>query len=257
MARGRVRVRIRRTAPARSRLSRALDTMLVLAGLGATFVMAAGITLLLASESANPPVPDVVGLDPGQAERVLAGAGLRITEAGAEFHDGVSAGRIARQDPAAGFPFKRGRSVRVFLSLGPTRSMVPRLEGENLIDAQRRLEAEGFRIGRVAAVPNDFYIAGRVIAQAPAPYVEAIPGTEVSLLLSDGTGAESFLMPDFIGRAYGDLADGLSRAAVRVGEVRNVDYPGVPRGTVVDQSPRAGSRVTRANRIVLTLSRRE
>ncbi len=249
------RVRVVRAPAVKSRLSKALDAMLILVGLGATFVMSAGITLLLASEGANPPVPDVVGLDPNQAERVLAGAGLRIAEAGAEFHDGIAAGRIVRQDPAAGLPFKRGRSVQVFLSLGRTLLMVPRLEGDSLVEAQRRLEAEGFQRGRVSEIPNDVHPQGRVIAQAPGPYAEALPGAPVSLLLSAGSGSESFLMPDFIGRRYGDLADGLSRAAVRVGEVRNVDYPGTPRGTVVDQSPRAGERVTRANRIVLTLSR--
>ena len=186
---------------------------------------------------------------------MLAGTGLRISQAGNVFDDRVPAGQVARQEPRAGVAFKRGRSVRVFLSLGPTRSMVPRLEGENLIAARRQLEAEGFRIGRIAEVPDDFYIAGRVIAQSPVAYAEAIPGTEVSLLLSAGSESESYLMPDFIGRAYGELADALSRASVRVGEVRNVRYPGVPRGTVVDQAPRAGARVTRADRIVLTLSR--
>ncbi len=224
-------------------------------GLGVTFLMAGGITLLLVSRTADPLVPDLEGLDPARAERILAGVGLRLAEIGSEFHDRTPVGRIARQDPDAGVAFKRGRSVRVYLSLGPTRAMVPRLEGENLIEARRRLESEGFRMGRVSEIPNDSYIAGRVIAQSPTAYAERVPGDPVSVLVSAGAEPESFLMPDFIGRPYGDLADALSRAAVRVGEVRSVDYPEVPQGTVVDQSPRAGLRVTQADRIVLVLSR--
>jgi serine/threonine-protein kinase len=223
--------------------------------LGATFAFAAAATFLIASSAADPAVPDLTGLEVPAAEVLLGGVGLRLAEGQARFDDRVPEGRIVFQDPPPGSFFKRGRSVQVFRSLGPTRRVVPRLEGSTLTEARRQLEAAELTVGRVAEVESDTYLAGRVIAQSPVAYTESVPETSVSVLLSAGSEPESFVMPDFIGRRYGDIADDLSRGAVRVRDVRRVPYRGVPAGIVVDQVPAAGAKVSRADRIVLTLSR--
>ena len=221
----------------------------------ATFAFAATATFLIASGSADPPVPDLSGLDIEDARRALESVGLRLSEGQARFDDEIPEGRVAFQDPPAGAFFRRGRSVQVFRSLGPTRRIVPRLEGGTLTEARRQLEAAELVVGRVAEVESETYLAGRVIAQSPVAYAETVPDTPVSVLLSSGSEPRSFVMPDFIGRRYGEIADDLSRAALRVRDFRRVEYRGVPRGTIVDQIPAAGAKVTRADRIVLTLSR--
>ncbi len=251
-----LRIRLlRRTGGPASPLSRGFFYLAIVAGLFATFALAAAVTFLIASGSADPRVPDLTGADIEAAERRLAAAGLRLLEGPARFDDQVPEGRVAFQEPPPGSFFKRGRSVRVFRSLGPTRRVVPRLEGGTLAEARRRLEAADLVVGRVAEVGSDTYLAGRVIAQAPVAYTETGPETPVSVLLSRGSAPESFVMPDFIGRRYGEIADDLSRAALRVRDIRRARYPGAPRGIVVDQSPTAGARVTRQDRIVLTVSR--
>ena len=245
----------RRGATSSSSVSRSLYYVFMTALLGATFAFAGAATFLIASSTADPPVPDLTGLELETAEAVLSGAGLRIAEGEARFHDQILEGRIAFQNPPPGSFFKRGRSVQVYRSLGPTRRVVPRLEGSTLTEARRQLESAELVVGRVAEVESDTYLAGRVIAQSPVAYSDTVPETPVSILLSSGSEPESFLMPDFIGRRYGEIADDLSRAAVRVRDVRRVPYRGVPAGIVVDQVPAAGARVSRTDRIVLTLSR--
>ena len=241
--------------PSTSRLSRGLYYLVIGSLLGATFAFAAAATFLVASSAADPTVPDLTGLEVAAAEAVLGSAGLRLAEGQARFDDHIPEGRIVFQEPAPGAFFKRGRSVQVFRSLGPTRRVVPRLEGSTLTEARRQLEAAELTVGRVAEVESDTYLAGRVIAQSPVAYSETVPDTSVSVLLSAGSEPESFVMPDFIGRRYGEIADDLSRSAVRVRDVRSVPYRGVPAGIVVDQVPAAGAKVSRADRIVLTLSR--
>ena len=241
--------------PSTSRLSRGLYYLLIGSLLGATFAFAAAATFLVASSAADPTVPDLTGLEVAAAEAVLGSVGLRLAEGQARFDDHVPEGRIVFQEPSPGSFFKRGRSVQVFRSLGPTRRVVPRLEGSTLTEARRQLEAAELTVGRVAEVESDTYLAGRVIAQSPVAYSETVPDTSVSVLLSAGSEPESFVMPDFIGRRYGEIADDLSRSAVRVRDVRSVPYRGVPAGIVVDQVPAAGAKVSRTDRIVLTLSR--
>lgn len=253
---GTLRIRWNRPgSPASSSLSRGLYYLLMTALLGATFTFAAAATFLVASSAADPAVPELTGLELPAAEALLAGVGLRLAEGQARFDDQIPEGRIVFQDPPPGSFFKRGRSVQVFRSLGPTRRVVPRLEGSTLTEARRQLEAAELTVGRVAEVESDTYLAGRVIAQSPVAYTETVPETSVSVLLSAGSEPESFVMPDFIGRRYGDIADDLSRGAVRVRDVRSVPYRGVPAGIVVDQVPAAGAKVSRTDRIVLTLSR--
>ena len=251
-------LRIRWNRPregAASPLSRGLYYLLITALLGATFASAAAATFLIASSAADPAVPDLTGLEAEEAEALLAGVELRLATGQPRFDDQIAEGRIVFQEPPPGSFFKRGRSVRIFPSLGPTRRVVPRLEGSTLTEARRQLEAAELTIGRVAEVESDTYLAGRVIAQSPVAHRETVAETPVSVLLSAGSEPESFVMPDFIGRRYGDIADDLSRSAVRVRDVQSVPYRGVPAGVIVDQIPAAGSKVSRTDRIVLTLSR--
>ena len=238
-----------------SRLSRGFYYLLMGVLLGATFALAAAATFLIASSAADPAVPDLTGLEVEVAESLLSGVGLRLAVGPARFDDQIAEGRIVFQQPPPGAFFKRGRSVQVHRSLGPTRRVVPRLEGSTLTEARRQLAAAELTVGRVAEVESATYLAGRVIAQSPVAYSETVPDTSVSVLLSSGSEPESFVMPDFIGRRYGDIADDLSRGAVRVRDVRSVPYRGVPAGIVVDQVPAAGAKVSRTDRIVLTLSR--
>lgn len=250
-----VRIRLRRRKRRPSRLGRILRGFFLAGALLTTFAVFAAGAYWIASSTAQPPVPDLIGLDPETAGILLSSVDLRLSEGEARFDDQVPEGRIAAQEPAAGSPFRRGRAVRVFRSRGPTRSTVPRLEGETLTEARRQLEDSGLVVGRVAEVTNDLYLRGRVVAQSPVAHTDLRPGTAVSILLSAGAETEAFLMPDFIGQRYGDIADDLSRAAIRVREVRERDYRGVPPGIVVDQIPVAGARVTREDPVSLTLSR--
>jgi len=113
--------------------------------LAGAFAVSFFVSFLLASETADPAVPDLTGREVPEAVLVLEAVGLKLAEAGNRFHDEVPRGRIAAQEPAPGTTFKRGRSVQVFTSLGPTRSRVPRLEGSTLTEARRELEERGVR----------------------------------------------------------------------------------------------------------------
>ena len=47
-------------------------------------------------------MPDVVGMDGSRVENVLRGRGLRVSVSGSQAYQGVPAGIIVRQQPAAG-----------------------------------------------------------------------------------------------------------------------------------------------------------
>lgn len=180
---------------------------------------------------------------------------LQLQLEGNRFDDSVPPDFIAIQTPAAGTTLKKGRSVRVWVSLGPRKRTVPRIEGETLQAAQLILEQGGFSVGRVVEIHSDVYAPDTVVAQSPQAYEEVGDETVVSVLLSRGYLDEAYVMPDFIGQDYVELLDRLTRSALKVSQVRLVDYPGVPKNVVVRQTPAPGTKVFKRDRIILYLSK--
>ena len=234
---------------------RVVETLAIAGGLLATAVIAAAVSFSLAVRSNDVIVPDLSGASLDGAREMLATAELTLVLRGNRFHDSVPPDFVALQTPAAGTTLRKGRSIRVWASLGPERRTVPRVEGETLQSAQLILEQSGFSLGRVVEIHSDIYAPDTVVAQAPQAYDEIGDETVVSVLLSRGYLEEGFVMPDFIGQDYVELLDRLSRSSLRVSQVRFVDYPGVSKNVVVRQSPSSGTKVFRSDRIILYLSK--
>lgn len=230
--------------------------MLAIAGaLLGTAVLAAAISFTLAVRSNEVTVPDLTGSSLDGAREALSSNELQLVLQGNRFDDSVPPDFIAIQTPAPGTALKKGRSIRVWVSLGPQRRTVPRIEGETLQSAQLTLEQSGFSLGRIVEIHSDVYAPETVVAQSPQAYEEVGDETVVSVLLSRGYLDDAFVMPDFIGHDYVDMLQQLSRGPLKVSQVRNVDYPGVPKNVVVRQTPPAGTKVYRRDRIILYLSK--
>jgi serine/threonine-protein kinase len=117
------------------------------------------------------------------------------------------------------------------------------------------LEQEGFTLGRVVEVHSEAYAPDSIIAQNPAPYDEAGEAIEVDVLISRGYLAEAYVMPDFIGQPISDVYELVRQGGHRISAVRYEEYYGVPHGTVVRQTPRAGTKLHKRDRIVLIVSK--
>jgi beta-lactam-binding protein with PASTA domain len=256
---GKPRAERRKPKPKRSRIRafflRTLETFAILAGLVATAALSAAIAFTMAVRTNEVTVPDLSGTSLDGAREQLRLSELQLILEGNRFDDTVPPDFIAMQAPSSGTTLKKGRSVRVWVSLGPSKRTVPRIEGETLQSAQLILEQAGFSLGRVVEIHSDVYAQDSVVAQSPQAYEEVGDETEVSVLLSRGYLDEAYVMPDFIGQDYVNLLDRLSRSALKVSQVRLVDYPGVAKNIVVRQVPAAGTKVYKRDRIILYLSR--
>jgi beta-lactam-binding protein with PASTA domain len=221
----------------------------------ATGFVSAFITFTMAIRGNEVTVPDLIGNNLSDAGQALALSELNLRHEGNRFDDTVPPDLICIQQPATGTALKKGRSVRVWTSLGPRRRIVPRIEGESLQSAQLILEQEGFTLGRVIEVHSDTYARDSIIGQDPSAYEEAGDTTEVSVLVSRGYVDDAYVMPDFIGAEIADTLDRVRRGSLRISSIRYVDYSGVPLGIVVRQTPKAGMKVHKRDRIVLYVSR--
>lgn len=231
-----------------------LEHALIAAALIASGLVSAFITFTFAVRGNEIMVPNLVGASLSDAGALLASAELSLRHEGNRFDPEVPADLIVYQSPAPNTALKKGRSVRVWVSLGPERRVVPRIEGETLQSAQVMLEQRGFALGRVVRVFSDVYGVDTVIAQDPPPYEEAGDTTEVAVLLSRGYRDAAYVMPDFIGHEVATILDRMRGGTLRIGSIRYVDYPGVRKGVVVRQTPGAGTKVHARDRVVIYVS---
>jgi beta-lactam-binding protein with PASTA domain len=239
--------------PLRSRVW-SLGKFFVLMGtLGLTFLVFFGVSMRVALWARDVQVPSLVGRTVNEATAALADQALALrVEENQRPDDKIEVGKVMQQEPEAGVTSRRQRTVRVWISSGPKRTIVPPLVGQNERAAQSSLQQQGVVVSSVSEFRSSDYPADVVIAQDPAATSRA---PEVSILLNRGELSVTYVMPDVIGVDGERAADALRRQGFRVSIVGTQPYPGVPPGTVVRQQPAGGFRVGGSDAISLEVSR--
>ncbi len=226
---------------------------LLLATTGLVFALAFWGTLRVTVRSPDVRVPAVVDLDDQVAEARLRALGLVPRIVSHRYDATRPEGKVLEQVPPAGNRTKPGREVRLVVSLGPERAIVPDLRRGSLRRAQIALAAAGLRIGTTASVPHPSIPLGRVIAQDPPPGTVCFPGDGVSLLLSAGAPRAARVMPLLEGVSWGRARRALEGAGLRRVRYRGIEDRAPEDALVIAQDPRPGSRVDPDDRVVLLL----
>ena len=226
---------------------------LFIAALGGTFGLFAVAGLQVALRFREVAVPDLAGQTVDEATATLGDAGLALRiEALQRIHPTIPASHVATQDPAAGLTTRSRRSIKVWLSSGPSAGSAPTLIGLSERGARTRLQEDALGLRRTSEIRSGRYPSDAVVSQEPPP-LEA--GTSVSVLINRGERGATYVMPDLIG-VYGQRAAEVLRGrGFRVALVGDYLYPGVPPGFVLRQFPRAGFQIAHGEAISLELSR--
>jgi serine/threonine-protein kinase len=228
--------------------------LLLLAGaIIATYFTFAAVAMRVALRAREVRVPDLVGRTAGEASQMLSGLGLGLRiDPNRRIDVKIPDGRIMRQDPQPGAEARRQRTVRIWISSGPSVTTVPPLVGQTERTARIRLEQDGLEVGSISEFRSPAYASDAVVSQDPPPSARA---PRVSLLLNRGEQATTFVMPDVIGMDGPRAAEALRTRGFRVAIVGSLPYPGVTPGVVVRQQPPGGFQVSAADPISLEVSR--
>ncbi len=192
-------------------------------------------------------VPDLASLSVEQAEQSLRQLGLRLSRSGERFDPAVPRGLVLQQDPPAQTAVRAGRRVSVVVSLGEEFSSVPQLFGISLRGARVLVERTGLTVGGVTRAPSEDVGEGLVVATDP-PAESVLPReAPVGLLVSTGSAAESFVMPELLGRDLLAVRRQLEAIGFRVVTPEGASA----RGMVIVQQPAPGLRVDRGTLVTL------
>ncbi|MEE2637787.1 MAG: PASTA domain-containing protein [Acidobacteriota bacterium] len=224
--------------------------VLVIAGI--TFVLFAAAGLQVALRLREVSVPNLAGQTVEQATATLDALNLGVrVEPLSRIDLAIPAGQIATQDPAPGLATRSRRSVKVWLSSGPSAGSVPTLLGQSEIAARRRLEEDALALGEISEIRSSRYPSGAVVAQEPPPRGAA---TRVSVLINRGQRGTTYVMPDLIGVYGSHAAEVLRSRGFRVTVVGDHPYPGIASGVILRQFPLPGFQIAHGEAISLEVS---
>ncbi len=214
----------------------------------AAAVVGSDTTVQLTVSSGMPSV-DIVDLRAyslDDAERYLRNA--KMTPKVVEDFNGAARGTVLKQSPGPGRVPMRS-VVTLTVSKGPPPVVVPAVVALTLDQALTVLREAGLTAD-TERVPSDNIPEGVVASQNPDPGKAANRGAPVTLQVSSGP--SSVAVPDVTGRGVGDASAALNDA----GLLARLEYslqPGDPIGTVLDESPAAGSQVQHGASVTLTI----
>jgi len=129
------------------------------------------------------------------------------------------------------------------LAAAQDRITVPDVVGEPLSEARTTLQGAGLLIGTLSRSYSETTPKDSVISQSPVAGRLVLPGSAVSLLISDGPPPPEVgtAMVDVAGLLLNDAQTELALAGFALGEVIRTTSPVVPLGYVIDQFPTPGT----------------
>jgi len=207
--------------------------------------------LFLAGPLAHTTVPRVVGTSQQAAVRALTGRHLQASVVRA-FDESVRPGFVMATDPGAGADVRRGTTVRLTVSKGPERYVVPPLAGRTQADAQQQLAATHLTLGAVTQAYDEKVPDGQVIRTAPPAGTRVKRGATIALVISRGR--EPISVQNFTGKPADQAVQALTAAGLQVDATQQVNSDTVPQGAVVSQDPPGGT-LYRGDKVTLVVSK--
>ena len=196
-------------------------------------------------------VPDVTGKQMTLARQILEDQHLRVTVAEA-YDASVPVGVVVSQTPEAGTIVKEERAITIYVSKGGEELEMPNLRGLNQSDAIDKLQQMGLRLGSAYETFSD-EDSGTVISQDPRSGTRISKGQTVDITVSKGQKIKKVSVPDVKGVPVDRARTIIEGSSLSVGGTSEQESTQAA-GTVVSQSPAAGTEVDAGSSVRLVVS---
>ena len=196
-------------------------------------------------------VPDVTGKQLTLARQILEDQHLRVTVAEA-YDASVPVGVVVSQTPEAGTKVKEERTITIYVSKGGEELEMPNLRGLKQSDAIDKLQQMGLRLGSAYETFSD-EDSGTVISQDPRSGTRISKGQSVDITVSKGQKVKKISVPDVKGVPSDRARTMIEGSGLKVGSISEEESTQAA-GTVVSQSPSAGSEADSGSSVRLVVS---
>ena len=233
----------------RERLEWALRASVLVFILAAAAFLSAITAMRVAIHGREVNMPNLVGKNVSEAGSMLSSRGLGLRVADHVYSD-LAINVVVRQTPPPGMQMKVSQQAHVVLSLGQRQLQIPSIEGNSLRVSRIELLRGSLQVGEVSNLEMPDQPADTVVMQNPRPGAGAAT-PRVDVLVSAGPHENSFVMPHLVGLNEGEAQRRLEASGIKR-RVNGVSAPQWPHGTVIDQSPLAGTRLNASTQVELT-----
>jgi eukaryotic-like serine/threonine-protein kinase len=241
-----------KTSAAHRQSTRFLMWVLIASAL--TFLLSTLVTMRILNRIMVAEVPDICGksVETARASLKLKHLTMDISEFRFDAH--VPLNQIISQDPKPGQTVKNGRLVRVVVSRGSQTVKVPELIGIPLQNASRLLDPKGILLGKISQVYSDTASKNRVMDQWPLGGEYITQGGRVHLLVSAGPRPATWVCPEVRGLDANQAVRIFKFLGLHLQSLKRQNNDHVPSGTVLRQTPVAGTRISSQETFSLLVS---
>ncbi len=200
-------------------------------------------------------VPRIEGKDVKSARIELGKLGIKLKIIGEKFSDLYEKGTIIKQYPYPDFKIKKEKSVKVIVSEGARKIMIPKLIGFTFFEAKNILEENGLYLRHVSFAHCLDSERNLVVDQYPPPMTKNVEVPFVDILVNMPKSEKEYIMPDLVGLPYKDVVYFLKKNGFLLKPLDfELDFSH-PSGIVVAQYPEKGVKIEWKNPISLVISR--
>ena len=197
-------------------------------------------------------VPSVVGASAKEASAVLAPLGLRSEVVENRFDEEIAAGKILESSPSGGDKIDAGGTVKLVISKGQERYIIPVLTGLTPEAALKLLTNQPLKSAGVVEEFNTTIPKGLVIATNPSNGQKVKRDTPVTILVSKGI--EQVALATYVGLSADQAQNELTEAGFNV-ESTFAYSETVAAGAVVSQMPSGVVSADKGAKITLVVSK--
>ncbi|MBC5810372.1 MAG: PASTA domain-containing protein [Candidatus Eremiobacteraeota bacterium] len=186
--------------------------------------------------------PTLVGQTAGDAERTAERSHVQAVVVAHQPSDRYPKDLVIRQDPPGGSLVRSGRQISIVISSGVQIFSMPDLRSDTMREVGLDLSHFKLLLGKTKLVESDDVPANRVVSQDPPPLSSVRVGTTVNLELSKG-GKSAGRVPNFVNLNVEEARELARKQRVKLGQIVWTPFGrwGMPRGSIVRQSPSAGT----------------
>jgi serine/threonine-protein kinase len=197
-------------------------------------------------------VPSLAGMSQKEAAAVVAEIGLSA-EIGEEiFSEDIPAGRVISSSPAGGGKIAKAGVVKLIISKGKERILIPNLIGQTPDIATQQLADLGLRVGEIFEVYSEQAEKGFIAKIEPLVGAEVKPNSLVNIFVSKGN--EQVSLASYVGLGGEQALSELTQAGFDVKPTYKFS-DSVLTGLVISQIPASAPLVDKGSEITLDISK--
>jgi len=229
----------------------------IVAAVAVLALIVGGYFLFSALQKESHPIPDLIGLDQGEATNLVTEFkwDIVIVE---EANEELPVGAVIRTDPATGKKLETGKKLTFVVSTGPPPVPLPELNGLDAATALAALTENGLVVGVETPEYSEDVPTGVIIrwAVSSQPTLvagqEVIKGTAVDTFVSQGPAPR--VVPDLTGMSIESATTALTDLQLTINRGDD-QFSTVAAGGVATQSPAAGESLARGTAVTVAISK--